>query len=122
MVSDTTLIFMPANGLAASWNHFSSVVCCSSLSVLGLNSGSHFLTAALRSVGGGAEPADPLPAEPLPAEPLPPPSVDGFLPHPLATSSAPAAAAVNHHHAGRHCLLENGVLVCMGSSLSEAVH
>ena len=31
---------MPANGLAASWNHVSSVVCCSLLSVLGWNSAS----------------------------------------------------------------------------------
>jgi len=53
MVSDTTLMSMPTNGLAASWNHFSSSVCCSRLSVLGWNSVSALSIAALRSTAGG---------------------------------------------------------------------
>src|SRR3954466_12086322 len=105
MVSDTTLIFMPANGLAASWNHFSSATCWSWLSVLGESSGSHFSIAAARSTG--AEPA-PEPAEPpdagpapLPALPLPPVSAGCFLLQLPADSAA--AVTATHHHALRDC-------------------
>src|ERR1041384_8398213 len=42
IVSDTSLICIPAKGLAASRNHLSSATCWSWLSVLGWNSLTHF--------------------------------------------------------------------------------
>src|SRR5690606_18964223 len=42
MVSDTTLMFMPRKGLAASMNHSSSFSCSSRERVEGWNSSSHF--------------------------------------------------------------------------------
>src|SRR6185369_4547370 len=87
MVSDTTLMFMPANGLADSMNQRSSAICLSRDSVLGWSSPTHFWIAASRPAcaagsgrGGGCVP------------PLPPPP-SSFLPHPHAPASAAASTA-----------------------------
>src|SRR5262245_26256857 len=106
MVSDTTLMSMPANGLAASWNHLSSATCWSWLRVLGVNSLSAASIAALRSTGGLASAEEPLPAPAeLPALPAVPSCC--FLPQPLATRTAVAAIIK------RLPQLENDVLVRM---------
>src|SRR6185503_12274125 len=88
MVSDTTLMSMPTNGLAASWNHLSSVVCCSLLSVLGENSASALLIASARSTGGGLASA----VVPLPAVPVPVPPSGFFLPQPADHRAAATVA------------------------------
>src|SRR5882672_3305932 len=98
MVSETTLISIPTNGLAASWNHLSSATCWSRLSVLGWNSLTHFSIAALRSTDGG----------PAAAEPLPAPASGCFLPQPPAIRRPATAIAAAYHG-----LRNNDDRVCM---------
>ena len=55
MLSDSTLISMPANGAAASMNHCISAFCSSTLSTEGWNSSLiHFSAAAMSAKAAGA--------------------------------------------------------------------
>src|SRR4051794_22755519 len=99
---------MPANGLAASWNHLSSAVCWSLVSVVGWNSANHLGIAAERSTAAAAGAAGPDPGGALP---LPAPGSGGFLLNRAAASSA--KAAVFAVAPNRHCQLRYAVLVCM---------
>src|SRR5215470_12696454 len=97
MVSETTLISIPANGLAASRNHLSSATCWSWLSVLGWNSLTHFSIATFKSTVGGSPDADPLPA----------PVSCRFLPQPPSRAAATAIAAAPANAVGSHALRNN---------------